>query len=1491
MAMQLPQPSMFKKLFMLMSLCVSLLGTTTEGQQYNMTGSSEFAVLGKDFTWTCEMFVPPRETTNGVRFLRNNASCAQVGHVDGTCFYGILNTRYTYGCSSPFSYTLTIPAENMTEYEQGSMWMCEYFYDSGFRSLVVTLHLAVDVHNVSLIPSDNPLTLAEGFQKMVRCEVNSNAVPAPTITWYIINMVESYVSSIIIAMNRKYNNKTLECKATNNNKPSKTGATTLNVEYPPSVIPLTQKDAIEGQYFLIICRATPGNPITTMFWWIKVNDPVFRQNGSILELPSIQRNMSGTYKCIAENTYSSGWKGTDSQEMVVNVLYKPVIKGKVRTFVNETNRVVLTREIDSNPLSNISWYDGTELLKTQTFAEITNLTVENASCTDTKNFTLSVSNAVQRNVESMVELIVNCKPKAENDEITIAITSATRRISMSTTVMAYPEPRYILKYENGTKNQMMTVHLQKNAINNFTVHCEQQFAQEIDSVTYILELSNVLGVSTVFIRILKQVDVHNVSLIPSDNPLTLAEGFQKMVRCEVNSNAVPAPTITWYLGSSDITNMVESYVSSIIITVNREYNNKTLACMAINNNKISKTGATTLNVEYPPSVISLTQKDAIEGQYFLIICRATPGNPITTMFWWIKVNDPVFRQNGSILELPSIQRNMSGTYKCIAENTYISGWKGTDSQEMVVNVLYKPVIRGNTRTFVNETNRVVLTREIDSNPLSNISWYDGTELLMTQTFAEITNLTVENASCTDTKNFTLSVSNAVQRNVESMVELIINCKPKADDDEITIAITSATRRISMSTTVMAYPEPRYILKYENGTKNQMMTVHLQKNAINNFTVHCEQQFAQEIDSVTYILELSNVLGVSTVFIRILKQVDVHNVSLIPSDNPMTLAEGVYYMVRCVVNSNAVPAPTITWYMGSTDITNMAGSNASSIIITVNREHNNRMLECKATNNNKPSKTGATTLNVEYPPSVIPLTQKDTIEGQDFLISCRAIPGNPITTMFWWIKVNDPEFRQNGSTLELPSIQRNRSGTYKCITENTYSNGWKGTDSQEMVVNVLYKPVIRGNIRTFVNETNRVVLTREIDSNPLSNISWYDGSELLKTQTFAEIANLTIENASCTDTKNFTLSVSNAVQRNVESMVELIVNCKPKAEDVEITIVITSATRRISMSTTVMAYPEPRYILKYENGTRNNMMTVHLQKNAINNFTVHCEQQFAQEMDSVTYILELSNVFGASTVFIRILKQEKPSPPTIIEAECEGTGARLKWKSSFDGGAVQFFFVVALSDTYKSSRSDIIRDKGENQTHQTVVPFLRPSVLYTFYVFAKNSIGVTLSEELNCTTLKDIPKTSNTSNQTFEVVGSVAGVVVVLTLAIVLSCFVHRHFTLICNIGFQRRSTHVKTADLIEEKSHYTAMSEQESENERNPYDVLTPTESSNQYEAIQMKESQKTDANTNECLSKPENIPPCDNPTNDSNKPGILKKTDASSSSNTEEYTNTSFVN
>ena len=88
---------------------------------------------------------------------------------------------------------------------------------------------------------------------------------------------------------------------------------------------------------------------------------------------------------------------------------KPSIEIKQSMTVNETDRVVLTRNIYSNPLANVSWFDGTQLLQTQTSVNTTSFIIETVLCTDTKNFTLVASNTVQSNVTSRVELIVNCE--------------------------------------------------------------------------------------------------------------------------------------------------------------------------------------------------------------------------------------------------------------------------------------------------------------------------------------------------------------------------------------------------------------------------------------------------------------------------------------------------------------------------------------------------------------------------------------------------------------------------------------------------------------------------------------------------------------------------------------------------------------------------------------------------------------------------------------------------------------------------------------------------------------------------------------------------------------------------------------------------------------------------------------------------------------------------------------------------------------------------
>lgn len=93
-------------------------------------------------------------------------------------------------------------------------------------------------------------------------------------------------------------------------------------------------------------------------------------------------------------------------------------------------------------------------------------------------------------------------------------------------------------------------------------------------------------------------------------------------------------------------------------------------------------------------------------------------------------------------------------------------------------------------------------------------------------------------------------------------------------------------------------------------------------------------------------------------------VDVHKVLLIPNVSLLTIREGTQKEVLCVVNSDAVPAPTITWYMESSNITIMAKKYTTSITVSGNRTDNTKKLECRATNSNKPPRTASLTLNVE-----------------------------------------------------------------------------------------------------------------------------------------------------------------------------------------------------------------------------------------------------------------------------------------------------------------------------------------------------------------------------------------------------------------------------------------------------------------------------------------------------------------------------------------------
>lgn len=85
--------------------------------------------------------------------------------------------------------------------------------------------------------------------------------------------------------------------------------------------------------------------------------------------------------------------------------------------------------------------------------------------------------------------------------------------------------------------------------------------------------------------------------------------------------------------------------------------------------------------------------------------------------------------------------------------------------------------------------------------------------------------------------------------------------------------------------------------------------------------------------------------------------------------------------------------------------------------------------------------------------------------------------------------------------------------------------------------------------------------------------------------------------------------------------------------------------------------------------------------------------------------------------------------------CDSTQARVQWISSFNGGDPQYFTVIILNSQDGTNLSYRHREKGKNEMHVTSISDLQPSVMYWFYVSAKNSYGSSFSEVTSCKTVK------------------------------------------------------------------------------------------------------------------------------------------------------------
>lgn len=92
------------------------------------------------------MFLPPGGTLSTVKFYRNYILCVSMGSTSSGCVIQNALPRYNYNCVSDLVYSLTIPAESMTEFEYDSFWKCEYYHEPLYKSPNIHIKFAGKSH-------------------------------------------------------------------------------------------------------------------------------------------------------------------------------------------------------------------------------------------------------------------------------------------------------------------------------------------------------------------------------------------------------------------------------------------------------------------------------------------------------------------------------------------------------------------------------------------------------------------------------------------------------------------------------------------------------------------------------------------------------------------------------------------------------------------------------------------------------------------------------------------------------------------------------------------------------------------------------------------------------------------------------------------------------------------------------------------------------------------------------------------------------------------------------------------------------------------------------------------------------------------------------------------------------------------------------------------------------------------------------------------------
>ncbi|XP_066048296.1 hemicentin-1 [Chamaea fasciata] len=953
------------------------------------------------------------------------------------------------------------------------------------------------------------LNVRVGTAVTLDCE--SNAIPAPVITWYKNSrLIPDSAAVEVLADGQTLRIKAAEvsdtgqyvCKAINiAGRDDKNFH--LNVYVPPSIEGPEQELVTESisNPVTFVCDAT-GIPPPTLVW-LKNGKPIeyldslevhILSGGSKLQIARSQLLDSGTYTCIASNP-----EGKAQKTYVLSIQVPPSIAGsempsEVGVLLGES--VQLLCNATGVPTPDVQWLkDGKTVVsddsqRIRVTPDGSTLNISRALTSDTGKYTCVATNSAGEE-DRIFNLNVYVPPtiansKDEAEELT-ALLDTSLNIECAAAGTPPPQLHWL---KNGLP---LSVSSQIKLLSAGQI-LRLARVQVSDTGVYTCVASNRAGVHNKHynLQVLVPPSLDNAGV--TEEVLVLRGGAAAL---GCLSDGSPVPSVSWLKDSLALPQSLGAGLSSsrrgMVLQVLRAEPAHTGRYTCVASNAAGQSSKHfVLKVLEPPHINGSDEPEelsVIVNNPLELLCISS-GIPVPKISW-MKDGRPLLQTDnilmlGDALRITSAQVEDTGRYTCLASSP-----AGDADKEYLVRVHVPPNIAGTggpQELAVLQNSQVILECRSDAVPPPTISWLKDGEPLQGGPRLRILSsgryLQINNAELGDSATYTCVARNVAGETTREFL-LAVHVAPRIRSSPQATMVHINTSAL-LECAAEGVPTPRITWRKDGAvlTGNNSRYWVLEDGSLHI-------PWAQVADTGRYVCMATNAAGSER------QRIDLHVLvppAIAPGQKNITVIVNVQTTLPC--EATGIPRPAISWKKNGHLLSVDQNQNtyrllsSGSLVIISPTVDDTAVYECSVSNAAGEDQR-AIDLTVQVPPSIADeATELLVTKLSPVVVSCTA-SGVPVPSVHWTrngIKLlprGDGYRILSSGAVEIPSAQLAHGGRYTCVARNA-----AGSAHRHVTLHVQEPPVIQaqpGTLDVIVN--NPIVLPCEATGTPQPVITW------------------------------------------------------------------------------------------------------------------------------------------------------------------------------------------------------------------------------------------------------------------------------------------------------------------------------------------------------------------------------------------------------------------